>query len=968
MKILFASPEGVPFSKTGGLADVIGALPKALDRNHVKVKVVLPCYKSTYSEYGHLMKEVAVFNVKMGWRNREARVYLLKEGSMDYFFIKGEDYFERDCLYGYGDDIERFVFFSLAVLEFLGRIDFTPDILHLSEWQTGLIPVLLKGRYRDKEGYKDLLSVFTIHNLCYQGIMDKDRGKDLFDIQKEERELLEKDGMLNFMKGAILASEGVNTVSPTYAVEIMREKEGLGLEKVLRSVSHKFSGILNGVDYDYYNPVTDDLIFSKYGINDLWGKSVCKAGLQKDMGFKEDSNIPLIGMVTRLAEHKGIDLVKEAMEDLMKKDLQMVILGSGDSDSEDFFTQAAKKHRGKLSFINGFSDTMARRVYSGVDLFLMPSESEPCGLSQMIALKYGAVPIVRKTGGLADTIFPFDGNKGNGFMFKDINKEAMVRAVFEAMECFEDKGKFLKVVHNGMSCDYSWEKGAARYYLLYEKLIKDWEKERLDIPSFMREGVMYQIFPDRFKRGGKGFEKCDDERRILREDWAGEPHKGPHADKSWNREFFGGNLKGIIEELDYLKELSVTAIYLNPIFESPSNHRYDTSDYKSIDPLLGDIEDFRTLIKECKKRNIGVILDGVFNHTGSDSIYFNKEGRYKEEGAYQSKNSKYYPWYDFTEYPDTYSCWWGIKTLPQVRETEESYLNFICRDKDSVIRTWMREGILGFRLDVADELPDEFLDELSRTLKEEREDGLILGEVWEDASTKVAYGKRRKYFKRKQLNSVMNYPLRGELVSFLKGDKEAEELNEVIDKIYENYPKDVFSQLMNILGTHDTERIITYLAKEGEDKDSTRKRLRLMLIIWAFMPGIPSIYYGDELGYEGGREPYNRRCFVKDKTDAKVYNAFKEILDFRASVDDLWELEYAPYIAKKDVFGFLRRNSAKVLAVIVNRVGKAEIPLPLQGDSDYLLTIGDVFIENEKIVLGELSGAVLLFNKEEDIK
>jgi len=368
-------------------------------------------------------------------------------------------------------------------------------------------------------------------------------------------------------------------------------------------------------------------------------------------------------------------------------------------------------------------------------------------------------------------------------------------------------------------------------------------------------------------------------------------------------------------------------IYLNPIFEAYSNHRYDTADYMAIDPLLGTKEDFLLLAEEATTRGIKIVLDGVFNHTGSDSRYFNKEGRYPELGAYQSKESPYYSWYDFKNHPDEYACWWGIPTLPAVKETDPGYMEFIASGPHSVIRTWMRAGASGFRLDVADELPDEFLDVVAKTVREEKEDGCIVGEVWEDASNKVAYGVKRRYFKGNQLDSVMNYPLKDGLVEYLTKSHSGEIMAKCVNKLWENYPRNAFGNLMNILSTHDTPRIMTALGEGSFGDEETRSRHMVALLVWAFMPGIPCIYYGDELGYMGGKEPYNRMCFVEAKKDKEIHERYRKVLEFRGSIENIGSLEYAPYIGEAGLFGFLRRDEKRELLVLVNAGEERELLL-----------------------------------------
>ena len=363
------------------------------------------------------------------------------------------------------------------------------------------------------------------------------------------------------------------------------------------------------------------------------------------------------------------------------------------------------------------------------------------------------------------------------------------------------------------------------------------ENKEFKCPSWLSGGLMYQIFPDRFARSPEYTPPDQPKEYILRNDWGGKPNDKPDEKGILkNNDFFGGNLLGIKEKLPYLKDLGVTVIYMNPIFKAYSNHRYDTADYKSIDPILGTETDLIDLCRAAKEAGIRIILDGVFNHTGSDSIYFNKDGNFPELGAYQSKDSPYYKWYHFTEYPDKYDAWWGVRILPSINEEEPSYLDYIIRDEDSVIKHWLRCGISGYRLDVVDELPDLFLDELRKAVKAVDEDAAIIGEVWEDAATKISYGQKRHYLDGTQLDSVMNYPVRAAIIRFLCEDGSAAALFDTIGQLQAHYPKTVFFGLMNILGTHDTPRILTLL-EDGCTPEDARLKLCCALFIWRIFAG-----------------------------------------------------------------------------------------------------------------------------------
>lgn len=446
-------------------------------------------------------------------------------------------------------------------------------------------------------------------------------------------------------------------------------------------------------------------------------------------------------------------------------------------------------------------------------------------------------------------------------------------------------------------------------------------KASFPTPDWLKTGIMYQIFPDRFSRSSNYTPPPMDKDYVLRDDWGGEPVSGPD-DRGVvrNNDFFGGNLDGIREKLPYLQSLGITVLYLNPIFEAYSNHRYDTGDYKKIDPLLGDEASFRDLCRAAAACGIRILLDGVFNHTGSDSLYFNKNGRYPGPGAFQSKNSPYYPWFKFTEYPNRYESWWGIDTLPSVREEEPSYLDYMLRGEDAVAVRWLRQGASGWRLDVVDELPDVFLDTLRQVVKNQDPDAALIGEVWEDASTKVSYGQKRRYLDGRQLDSVMNYPLRTAILRFLLEDRDGSAFALVVDTLQAHYPDSVFYSLMNFLGTHDTPRIRTVIG-EGRPEEEGRQLLFLALLLWALLPGIPCVYYGDELGMTGGKDPANRGCFEEEKADPGIQSFYRRVLAFRTASEAAAQgtaMQFSTLEGRAGFYSFTRTGADVRLIVGVN--------------------------------------------------
>ena len=444
-------------------------------------------------------------------------------------------------------------------------------------------------------------------------------------------------------------------------------------------------------------------------------------------------------------------------------------------------------------------------------------------------------------------------------------------------------------------------------------------------PSWLGGGLIYQIFPDRFNKG-----RIDvDSKKLLRR-WGDEPFYKPNSNgKILNNDFFGGNFKGIEEKLNYLKSLGVTAVYLNPISKAFSNHRYDTANYLEIDELLGTEEDLKRLIKLAKKKNIRFIFDGVYNHTGDDSVYFNKYGNYKELGAYQSKNSKYYNWYTFQKHPEKYTSWWGINVLPTINKNSIEFEDYIC---EKVLPYYFNLGFEGVRLDVVDELPDRFVKRIRNAIKKLNKNAVIIGEVWEDATNKIAYGNRREYFQGFELDSVMNYPLKNAIINFLiKGD--SVELKNLLREQLNNYPKSQLNILMNILGTHDTARILTVLSGVPVPNDRelavlhsltqqqlnlATERLKLAYSLLFTLYGVPTIYYGDELGMQGAKDPFNRRCLDFEKRDNELVKFVKKLSKIRKE-NAVFNDGYTKVLETDNgVISYVRGLNGEEITVIVN--------------------------------------------------
>ena len=473
MKVLYAASEALPFIASGGLGDVAGSLPQALRKRLVGCRVVMPLYDNIKQEFKDNMKFVTSISVPVAWRRQYCGIFEARSGGVIYYLLDNQYYFKRDSLYGYYDDAERFAFFSRAILEIIPHIDFKPDIIHCNDWQTALTPVYYSTIYADKPGYEDIKTVFTIHNIQYQGVYGEELIDNVVGIDRAHRSLVEYDGAVNLMKGGIECANAVSTVSPSYANEILDPWYSHGLDTILRQRCYKLRGILNGIDVENYNPETDKDIFKNYTADNVRGKYVNKKELQKLLGLPEKSDTPVMGMVTRLVSHKGLDLCKEVLDELLETtDIQLVVLGSGDYQYEEFFRGLAQRYPEKVGLCLGFIPDLARKIYAGADFFLMPSKSEPCGLSQMVALRYGTIPIVRETGGLRDSVTDSGDGEGNGFVFSSYNAHDMLYAIKRAVAGYEDKKGWPILVKRAMDSDNSWGKSANDYIKMYKEILK----------------------------------------------------------------------------------------------------------------------------------------------------------------------------------------------------------------------------------------------------------------------------------------------------------------------------------------------------------------------------------------------------------------------------------------------------------------------------------------------------------------
>ena len=466
-KILFVASEAAPFIATGGLAEVIGSLSKALAKeDRYDVRVIIPLYQDIKKEYRKDFRFIGNIFVPLSWRNQYCGIFEYVKDNVTFYFVDNEYYFKRPGCYGYYDDGERFAFFCRSVMEILSFLNFYPDILHCHDWQAALAAIYLKTIYCFRPEYQFIRAVFTIHNIEYQGQYSLDILEDLFGISYRYQYLVEYDRCINLMKGAIECCEQFTTVSPTYAGEIKDPYYSHGLDPIVRRNEFKLCGILNGIDPDYYNPETDRALFANYNAEDTAGKAVCKEELQRMLNLPVKPETPIIAMITRLVSHKGLDLVKEVIEQALRQDIQFVLLGTGDSMYENYFSDLARRYQGKVVSIISFNSDLSRKIYSGADIFLMPSKSEPCGLSQMIASRYGTVAIVRETGGLRDSISPY-GAGGNGFTFHDYNAYDMLYVINEAIGVYHNKDEWKRLMHKAMTTDFTWAKSAKYYEGLY---------------------------------------------------------------------------------------------------------------------------------------------------------------------------------------------------------------------------------------------------------------------------------------------------------------------------------------------------------------------------------------------------------------------------------------------------------------------------------------------------------------------
>ncbi|NOU99121.1 glycogen synthase GlgA [Paenibacillus planticolens] len=475
MKVLFAASEAVPFIKTGGLADVIGSLPKELVGQGLDVRVILPKYGGIPAKYRDAMTLAVTHDIYVGWRKQYIGIEVLQHDGVTFYFIDNEFYFKRPGIYGYGDEAERFAFFCKGIIETLPLLDFQPDVIHCHDWQTGMIPVLLKAHYQHLPFYSEIKTVSTVHNLKYQGVFSQSLFKELFGLSDDHftGTALELHGGASFLKGGLLYSDRITTVSQTYAEEIQTPYYGEYLDSLLRHRKDQLTGIVNGIDYEVFDPMSDPHLVVNYR-DSLPKKQMNKTALQERLGLAVKADVPMIALVTRLVQQKGLDLIQHVIAEILSLDIQLVVLGTGEHGYEEMFKQAAENYPDKVSAQICFDEALAHQIYAASDMFLMPSQFEPCGIGQLIALRYRSVPIVRETGGLKDTVQPYNEftGEGTGFSFQNYNAHDMLHTIRRAVFFYKnDRDAWLKIQQNMKKGDFSWKKSAQQYIELYQDMV-----------------------------------------------------------------------------------------------------------------------------------------------------------------------------------------------------------------------------------------------------------------------------------------------------------------------------------------------------------------------------------------------------------------------------------------------------------------------------------------------------------------
>lgn len=473
MKILYVTSEANPFAASGGLGDVMGALPTAVAAEGHECGVILPLYNTMKEEYRQKLEHVIDFSFKLGWRHTGAAVYKIVHNNVTYYFVENHYYFDRGRLYGEFDDAERFAFFSRAVVEYMLHSGNIPDVLHANDWQTAPAIIYLKTEYAHIEALKKVKTVYTIHNIEYQGKFGSHILGDVFGLDHMYKGVVDFDGCINLMKGAIVTSDFITTVSPNYACELEHDFFAFGLSNIIKQSRHKMRGVINGIDYDYFSPEKGGDIYASYNNRTYKsGKAKNKAALQAEVGLPVEADIPLVVMITRFASQKGIDLVLHIMDELLSENVQVIVLGTGEKEYEDAFRGMEWRHPDKFRALIKFDRVISKKMYAGADIFLMPSKSEPCGLAQMIACSYGTIPVVRSVGGLYDSIRTYGEPGANGFRFDNYNAHELLFTVKAALELYKNKKEWNALTASAKKSNFTWENSAQEYISIYNNLVK----------------------------------------------------------------------------------------------------------------------------------------------------------------------------------------------------------------------------------------------------------------------------------------------------------------------------------------------------------------------------------------------------------------------------------------------------------------------------------------------------------------
>ena len=1098
IKVAFVTAELAPVVKVGGLGDFAFGLTRSLGTHGVDVSVFIPLYRQVGEEYRERMTLCKRFNVQLGWRNHECELYSARVNGVQVFFLKNDYYFDRSSVYNQDDDLERMAYFSKAFIDSMAATGYRPDIIHCNDWHTALIPFMIDvtAPWMHDQG---LGTVLTIHNLSYLGVYPARVIYEMFDFrglevlrwvrifsdpQQEEKTIrrlraLITGGVISSLITGIRCADSSVTVSESYSKEMLDRLEWPATENVMKSLERPIGYILNGIDFGYYDPMTDSDLVRNYGSDSIQERDANREALAKELGLTLEDDTFFLGFIGRMVDQKGLDLLIEALPSILERNICFVMMGDGDEKYiEGLKTASGQMGKDRFRLLR-FDESLAHRIYSGVDGLLVPSVFEPCGLVQMIAMRYGAVPLVHRVGGLRDTVRDsvFD---RTGFLYDGQNCSELLGCIDEAYDVWKnDHAQWLEIQQNCMEEDNDWSARAEEYAELYREVrarrnarlhdsldpelrspigavkvgtqvtvsifdhgfdsvgLRVREGNRFymvpmkkaegkytgvidvpdrgttiyydfiltqgpnryyygnnvklnggrgnlyafnsrtysitvyseeDHPSWFMNCVAYQIFPDSFSRGSDWVERS---KNIVDPHWNG--RYGRHlidltdalqseydSDGTIkNPQFYGGTLKGITERLDYISDLGADLIYITPILYALSNHRYDTADYFKIDPILGDFDSFRELVANCEERGIRIMSDGVFNHTGSESKYYDRAGEFGSDGAYGNPGSPYARWYDFIDG----SCmrnsdWHGIRSLPRISPNSRDYQNFICGD-EGFIEFWMRLGVSSWRLDSADELAPAFIADIRSKAFELNQDSVVIGEMSYDPTRYIGVEGPVSFVNDKRLHGVTNYPLHYAFRYFIAGDINARDFIDRMLTICENYPDQVLLSCFIFLDSHDTARLTTVLQEKyaGEDIGDLYKAAAVMLFS---LPGVPLIYYGDETGMKGGKDPDNRRAFPWDSMDTDIHSHFKRLISFYRQWGSLRTGRLSLAAAGESAVIISRESENDSTMAFVN-VGAGTITVPVKGGYADMVASGNVSIGEDMLTIGRNSAVILAY-------